>query len=157
MHTEFRPPQNQSTEHLTVEIKNQHTQEKKRLQTTSNSTHSPNIFISNGITPHICSQTHISACVCISVHYKVSQTAQLTAGVKNLTHTHTKKDCRPLPTARTPPTCILASKSHHSHARERILMHVNAFQSATKVPANTLNGPKKFGRFGGKIVTRNAS
>ena len=91
MHTEFRPPQNQSTEHLTVEIKNQHTQEKKRLQTTSNSTHSPNIFISNGNTPHICSQTHISACVCISVHYKVSQTAQLTAGVKNLTHTHKKR------------------------------------------------------------------
>ena len=115
-----------------------------------------NMYLQNGNTPHIYSQTHISVCVCISVHYKVSQTAQLTAGVKNLTHTH-KKDCRPLPTAHTPPTCILASKSHHSHARERIWMHVNAFQSATKVPANTLNGPKKFGRFGGKIVTRNAS
>ena len=70
--------------------KSTHTR-KKRLQTTSNSTHSPNIFISNGNTPHICSQTHISACVCISVHYKVSQTAQLTAGVKNLTHTHKKR------------------------------------------------------------------
>ena len=79
------------TAQLTAGVKNQHTQEKKRLQITSNSAHSPNIFISNGNTPHICSQTHISACICISVHYKVSQTAQLTAGVKNLTHTQKKR------------------------------------------------------------------
>ena len=126
------------------------------MQTTSNSTHSPNIFIGNENTPHICSQIHISACVCISVRYKVSQTVQLTAGVKNLTHTP-KKKIRPLSTARTPPICTLASKKHHTYARKHILMHINAFPSTTKVPANTLNGPKKFGPFSAKNLTRNAS
>ena len=92
MNTEFHPPQNQSNSTANYRDKKSiHTNKQKRLQITSNSAHSPNIFISNGNTPHICSQTHISACICISVHYKVSQTAQLTAGVKNLTHTQKKR------------------------------------------------------------------
>ena len=75
---------------LTVEIKNQHTQANKRLQTTSNSTHLHNIFIRNENTPNICSQTHVDVCIRNSVHHKTSQIAQPTVDIKNQ-HAHTKK------------------------------------------------------------------
>ena len=96
-HMEFRPPQNRLTvfktsqiAQLTTEIKNQYTQANKRLQTTSNSTHLHNIFISNENTPNICSQTHVNICIRNSVHHKTSQIAQPTVEIKNQ-HAHKKK------------------------------------------------------------------
>ena len=116
---------------LTVEIKNQHTQANKRLQTTSNSTHLHNIFISNENTPNTCSQTHVNVCIRNSVHHKTSQIAHPTVEIKNQ-HAHKKKDCRPLPTAHTPPIYSLVTETHHTYACKHILMYAYGIPSTTK-------------------------
>ena len=126
------------------------------MQTTSNSTHSPNIFIGNENTPHICSQIHISACVCISVRYKVSQTVQLTAGVKNLTHTPKKKNQTTFNSAHSPYMYISIKKTPHICSQT----HINAYKCISvhhKSACQHTQRSKKFGPFSAKNLTRNAS
>ena len=134
-YTHLRPPQSHANTQLTTGIHNDHRSQQKQLQTTSNTTHAPNICISNRNAPHMCSQIHIDARIHIYVHHKVMQTHSITTSIK-INPQKQKNNCRPLPTSRNHQIYRLVAKVHHTHVRKHIFIYVSIEMSTANRPAN---------------------